>query len=65
MFCSIVISASWLLIKEGNVYILLHLKFWMQFWMMLVVVMKHVYNSDERQGRSGEEEDGEIFSKIM
>ena len=33
--------------------------------MMLVVVMKHVYNSDERQGRSGEEEDGEIFSKIM
>ena len=33
--------------------------------MMPVVVMKHLYNSDERQGStsSGEEEDGNIFSK--
>ena len=33
--------------------------------MMLVVVMKHLYDSDERQGSTsgGEEEGGEIFSK--
>ena len=58
-----VISGSWLLIKEGIVYILLHVKFWMRFWMMLVVAMKHLYNSDERQGSSGEEEGGDIFPK--
>ena len=33
----------------------------MQFWMMLVVVMKHLYNSGERQGSSGEEEGDDIF----
>ena len=32
--------------------------------MMLVVVMKHLYDSDERQGStSGGEEEGDIFSK--
>ena len=31
--------------------------------MLLVVVMKHLYNSDERQGSSGEEEGGDIFPK--
>ena len=30
--------------------------------MMPVVVMKHLYNSDESQGSSGEEENG-IFPK--
>ena len=31
--------------------------------MMPVVVIKHLYNSDERQGSSGEEEGGDIFPK--
>ena len=31
--------------------------------MMPVVVMKHLYNSDESQGSSGEEEDADIFPK--
>ena len=33
--------------------------------MMPVVIIKHLYNSDERQGvlSSGEEEDGVIFPK--
>ena len=56
----VVISGSWLLIKEGIVYILLHVKFWMRFWIMLVMMMKHLYNSQERRG---EEEDGDIFPK--
>ena len=30
---------------------------------MPVVVIKHLYNSDESQGSSGEEEDGNIFPK--
>ena len=32
--------------------------------MMPVVVMKHLYNSDESQGGSGEEEDGGIFPSV-
>ena len=31
--------------------------------MMLIVVMKHLYYSGERQGSSGEEKDGDIFPK--
>ena len=58
MFCSVVISASWLLIKEGIVYVLLHLKFWKR----PIVVIKYLYNSDGSHGTSGEEE-GDIFPK--
>ena len=61
--CFVVIFASWLLIKEGTIYILLHLKFWIGFWTMPVVVIKHLYNSNESQGSSGEEENGDIFPK--
>jgi len=35
----------------------MHLK----FWMMPVVLIKHLYNSDESQGSSGEEKDGDTF----
>jgi len=59
MFCSIVISASWLLIKEGIVHLI------------ALEILNEVLNDassddetgDERQGSSGEEDDGDIFPK--
>ena len=60
MFQSVVIFASWLLIKEGIVYIFLG-QYALEILNDASSQILAQLDSDESQGNSGEEEDGDIF----